>query len=57
MTTIFSLITGNFGGSVSVIRISGPKTIKCLENLGFKGIPQHQKASLQKVINSKIKLQ
>lgn len=52
MFTIFSSITGSFG-AVSVIRISGPNVITCLERLGFKGIPQHQKASFQKISDIK----
>ncbi|MBU6338788.1 MAG: tRNA uridine-5-carboxymethylaminomethyl(34) synthesis GTPase MnmE [Rickettsiales bacterium] len=52
MQTIFSLITGNFGGSVSVIRISGAKTVECLKSLGFKGNITHQKTSLQKIVKN-----
>ncbi len=52
MFTIFSSITGSFG-AVSVIRISGSNVIQCLERLGFKGSPQHQKASFQKISDIK----
>jgi tRNA modification GTPase len=53
MPTIFSLITSNFGASVSVIRISGPHVRECLKTLSFKGLPQHQKASFQKILHPK----
>lgn len=52
MFTIFSSITGSFG-AVSVIRISGSNVIQCLERLGFKGSPKHQKASFQKIFDIK----
>jgi len=52
MFTIFSSITGSFG-AVSVIRISGSNVIQCLERLGFKGSPKHQKASFQKISDIK----
>ena len=38
---------------ISVIRISGPTTIECLKTLGFKGTPQHQKVSFQKIRDQK----
>lgn len=36
-----------------MIRISGPATISCLQTLGFKGAPQHQKISFQKIRDPK----
>lgn len=55
MTTIFAPITSqNFSG-VSVIRISGPETVEALKTLGFKGTPQHQKISFQKIFDSQTK--
>ncbi len=49
MPTIFAPITNATRAGISVIRISGPHTVECLENLGFKGAPQHQKVSFQKI--------
>lgn len=51
MTTIFAPITSIAGSSVAVIRISGEKTKEILKQIGFKGEPTHQKASLQKIID------
>jgi tRNA modification GTPase len=53
MPTIFALITSAAAGGISVIRISGSQTLKCLETLGFKGAAQHQKISLQKIRDPK----
>ena len=53
MQTIFAPITSNFKAGVTLIRISGSQTVKCLQKLGFKGTPQHQKISLQKIRDSK----
>lgn len=53
MLTIFSPITSSSCAGISVIRISGPQTIECLRSLGFKGTPQHQKVSFQKIFNPK----
>ncbi len=53
MTTIFAPITSPIRAGISVIRISGSQTIKCLEKLGFKGEPQHQKISFQKIRDPK----
>lgn len=55
MSTIFSNITAINGGSISTIRISGPKTAECLKSLGFKGEPTHQKTSFQKILDPKTK--
>jgi len=49
MTTIFSTITSNLSSAVCVIRISGPQTIFCLQNLGIKAAPEHQKISFYKI--------
>ena len=53
MSTIFSPITSPSRAGISVIRISGPSTIECLKTLGFKGTPQHQKISFQKIHDPK----
>jgi len=53
MFTIFAPITSPFRAGISVIRISGNETKKCLEILGFKGEPQHQKISFQKIFDPK----
>jgi tRNA modification GTPase len=53
MSTIFSPITSASRAGISVIRISGDQTKNCLKNLGFKGQPQHQKISFQKIYDSK----
>lgn len=53
MSTIFSLITGNISASVCVIRISGPQTHQCLEELGFKKSPEHQKSYFCKIKDPK----
>lgn len=47
--TIFSPVTSSSRAGISVIRISGNQAKNCLEILGFKGEPQHQKVSLQKI--------
>jgi tRNA modification GTPase len=49
MTTIFSTISSPFKSSVATIRISGSEVVECLQILGFKGTPQHQKISFQKI--------
>jgi tRNA modification GTPase len=51
MTTIFAPITSSIKSGVTLIRISGPQTINCLDLLGFKGTPTHQKVSFQKIID------
>jgi len=53
MPTIFAPITAPLKSGISVIRISGTATIECLKILGFKGAPQHQKVSLQKIRDPK----
>ena len=53
MPTIFAPITAPLKAGISVIRISGTATIECLKILGFKGAPQHQKVSLQKIRDPK----
>lgn len=53
MPTIFAPITSLTRAGISVIRISGPQTIECLKSLGFKGTPQHQKISFQKILDPK----
>jgi tRNA modification GTPase len=53
MSTIFAPITQPIRAGISVIRISGSQTIKCLKSLGFKGEPQHQKVTFQKIIDPK----
>ncbi len=55
MPTIFAPITSLSRAGISVIRISGPKTVECLKALGFKGAIQHQKISLQKIFDPKTK--
>ncbi|NBV06508.1 MAG: tRNA uridine-5-carboxymethylaminomethyl(34) synthesis GTPase MnmE [Proteobacteria bacterium] len=55
MPTIFAPITSPLKAGISVIRISGPATTDCLKILGFKGEPQHQKISLQKIRDPKTK--
>lgn len=49
MQTIFSTITSNLSSAVCVIRISGSQTLECLKEIGFKGEPEHQKVSFQKI--------
>jgi tRNA modification GTPase len=51
MTTIFAPITSPSRAGISVIRISGPQTIKCLKTLGFKGDIQHSKISFQRILD------
>jgi tRNA modification GTPase len=53
MTTIFAPITSPIRAGISVIRISGSQVIECLKKLGFKGEPQHQKISFQKIYDPK----
>ncbi len=53
MFTIFAPITSIIRAGILVIRISGPATIQCLKSLGFKGNPQHQKISFQKISDPK----
>lgn len=53
MPTIFAPITSQSRAGISVVRISGSETVKCLQKLGFKGTPQHQKISFQKIIDPK----
>lgn len=53
MNTIFAPITSPFRAGISVIRISGIETVDCLKTLGFKGTPQHQKVTFQKIIDPK----
>jgi tRNA modification GTPase len=53
--TIFAPITSPFRAGISVIRISGSETLQCLKVLGFKGEPQHQKISFQKIFDPKTK--
>ena len=53
MPTIFAPITNATRAGISVIRISGPQTVECLQILGFKGVPQHQKVSFQKIRDPK----
>jgi len=55
MFTIFAPITSPIRAGISVIRISGAQTIKCLQTLGFKGEPKHQKISFQKIYQPKTK--
>jgi tRNA modification GTPase len=53
MTTIFAPITSPIRAGILVIRISGSKTINCLQNLGFKGTPQHRKIAFLKIKHPK----
>ena len=53
MSTIFAPITSTMRAGISVIRISGSQTVECLQRLGFKGTPQHQKVSFQKIRDPK----
>ncbi len=53
MPTIFAPITSPHRAGISVIRISGPQTLACLAALGFKGAPQHQKITFQKIRDPK----
>ncbi len=53
MTTIFSTITSNLSAAVCTIRISGPQTIFCLQSLGIKAAPEHQKISFYKIRDPK----
>ena len=53
MSTIFAPITSPYRGGISVIRISGAQTVDCLRVLGFRGTPQHQKISFQKIRDEK----
>lgn len=53
MLTIFAPITSPLRAGISVIRISGNETKKCLKSLGFKGEIRHQKTSFQKIFDPK----
>ncbi len=53
MQTIFAPITSPSLSGIVVIRISGSEVVECLKNLGFKGSPQHQKISFQKIHDPK----
>lgn len=53
MSTIFAPITSSIRAGVLVIRISGPNTSDCLQSLGFKGTPEHQKTTFQRLTNPK----
>ncbi len=53
MSTIFAPITSTIRAGVCVVRISGTQTVECLQTLGFKGTPQHQKISFQKIRDPK----
>lgn len=53
MPTIFAPVTSSVRAGISVIRISGANTLKCLQILGFSGTPQHQKISFQKIRDPK----
>ncbi len=53
MQTIFAPITSPSRAGISVIRISGAEVRECLQTLGFKGAPQHQKISFQKILDPK----
>ncbi len=49
MTTIFSTITSTNGGSVAIIRISGKKTINCLNALGVSKKLTHNQILFTKI--------
>jgi tRNA modification GTPase len=53
MPTIFSPITSPVRAGISVIRISGPQVVSCLQILGFKGNPEHSKITFQKIRDPK----
>ena len=53
MSTIFAPITSPARAGISVIRISGPQVVNCLEILGFKGNPEHSKITFQKIRDPK----
>lgn len=53
METIFAPITSPSRAGISVIRISGGEVLASLKALGFKGTPQHQKVSFQKILDPK----
>lgn len=53
MSTIFAPITSPIRAGISVIRISGSEVLQCLQTLGFKGVPTHQKISFQKIRDPK----
>ena len=53
MSTIFAPITSPARAGISVIRISGPQVISCLQILGFKGNPEHSKITFQKIRDPK----
>ena len=49
MTTIFSTITSTNGGSVAIIRISGKKTVNCLNALGINKKLNHNQILFTKI--------
>ena len=49
MTTIFSTITSTNGGSVAIIRISGEKTVNCLNALGINKKLNHNQILFTKI--------
>ncbi len=53
MPTIFAPITSPVRAGISVIRISGPQVVSCLQILGFKGNPEHSKITFQKIRDPK----
>ena len=53
MSTIFAPITSPVRAGISVIRISGPQVVSCLQILGFKGNPEHSKITFQKIRDPK----
>lgn len=53
MPTIFAPITSPARAGISVIRISGPQVVSCLQILGFKGNPEHSKITFQKIRDPK----
>jgi tRNA modification GTPase len=53
MSTIFAPITSPARAGISVIRISGPQVVSCLQILGFKGNLEHSKITFQKIRDPK----
>ncbi len=51
MSTIFAPITALTSSSVIVLRISGAKSLKCLEKLGIKRVLQPNQATFAKIYN------
>ena len=49
MTTVFSTITSTNGGSVAIIRISGEKTVNCLNALGINKKLNHNQILFTKI--------